>query len=199
MNIRQLKLAGCVVAMCAVWGSAHAQMQDRQMQDRGIRGGTGEAAAMLPERTANGVSYITGGVGDVEQYRFKSMAQQGGYNMMLVFTFNTGEYLADVEVNVRNQRGAGFDVVTDGPFLAAKVPPGNYTVTARYKGNVDRKQVNVGSSGLRTAFMRFPVGPDAGIVASGSERYGTEQPPMGAGQPMMLESAGQSGARTYVR
>jgi hypothetical protein len=194
MKIRQLKLAGCVVALCAVWGSAQAQMQDRGMME----GKTSGTAAMLPERTANGIPYITGGVGDMEQYRFNSMARQSGYNMMLVFTFTTGEYLADVDVNVRNQRGVSFDVVTDGPFLAAKVPPGTYTVTARYQGHVDRKQVNVGS-GLHTAFMRFPVGPDAGIVASGSERYGTEQPTIGAGQPMMMESRQPSGARTYVR
>lgn len=190
MNIRRLKLAGCVVALCAVWGSAQAQMQDRgSMMQRS----TGDATAMLSERTANGIAYITGGIGDMEQHRFKSLAHQGGYNMMLVFTFNTGEYLADVDVNVRGQRGASFDVVTDGPFLAAKVPPGTYTVTARHNGNVDRKQVTVSGAGLRTAFLRFPVGPDAGIVASGSERYGTEQP------SMTFDSREQARARTYVR
>ena len=184
MKIHGMRMTGCLLALCTIWGSAQAQMQDRGWTQR-----PGDALSIGQDRTANGIAYITGGIGDVEQDRFKAMARQGGYNMMLVFTFNTGEYLADVDVNVRGPQGVAFDVVTDGPFLAAKVPPGNYTVTARYKGHVDRKQVSVTSGATRTAFLRFPVGPDAGIVFAGNEMRGVDASNMTA----------PSGARMYVR
>ena len=185
MKIYGTKLAGCVVAVCTLWGTAQAQTQQQGLTQR-----AGDAAMSLQQnRTATGIPYITGGIGDVAQDRFKSMARQGGYNMMLVFTFNTGEYLADVDVNVRGPGGVAFDVVTDGPFLAAQVPPGNYTVTARYKGNVDRQQLRVAAGGTRTAFLRFPVGPDAGIVFAGNEMRSMDQSNMMA----------PSGARMYVR
>jgi len=181
MNIHGMKIAGCALALCALWGPAQAQMQQHQGMGRGA-----DTSAIVNNRTANGIGYITGGIGDVAQDRFKSLAREGGYNMMMVFTFNTGEYLADVNVNVRGARGVEFDVTTDGPFLAAKVPPGNYTVTASYKGHTDRKQVNVSSGGMQTAFMRFPVGPDAGIVFAGNQGYGTDHGGMSGSRGSMM-------------
>jgi hypothetical protein len=192
MKIHGTKLAGCVLALCTLWGTAQAQTQYQGLTQR-----AGDAAMSLQQnRTATGIPYITGGIGDVAQDRFKSMARQGGYNMMLVFTFNTGEYLADVDVNVRGPGGVAFDVVTDGPFLAAQVPPGNYTVTARYKGNVDSQQVGVGAGGTRTAFLRFPVGPDAGIVFAGNEMRSAGNEMRRVDQSNVMAP---SGARMYVR
>ena len=116
------------------------------------------------ERAGN-IEYITGGVGTSEQQQVNAFAQDHNYNLKLVFTLDAGNYLADVDVVLRNQRGETLvHDVADGPMLVAKVPQGTYTVTASYNGATRSQTVRVGQDGLRTAYFRWPAGPDTGIT-----------------------------------
>jgi hypothetical protein len=103
------------------------------------------------------VRFISGGVDDEGMRTID--AQQNDYNLKLMFVGKSGEYLADVDVEVADRSGNDIlTTTTDGPVLLAHLPPGNYTVTAT-SDDVTRKQhISVGKKGkhLATSYMRFP-------------------------------------------
>ena len=103
--------------------------------------------------SASGVAYVSGGVGDDSQDRMAGMGRD--YNLKLMFTLNEGNYLADVNVAVADARGNKvIDDVANGPFLFAKLPAGQYTVTATYEGKSQTRKVSVGK-GMQTAHMKW--------------------------------------------
>lgn len=107
-------------------------------------------------RSAAGVEFTTGGVGLAARQQLAS--QSGQYNLHLEFAYAPeGEYLSEVQVDINDARGNSvLSTRTDGPWLLARLPAGNYTVKASF-GNVTRtQQVNVGG-GKRHLVMRFPA------------------------------------------
>jgi hypothetical protein len=86
------------------------------------------AVATLEEQTYNGVPYLSGGVGENE----RDLMRQSGdaFNLWLWFVLKgTPNYLADLRVLVIDAKGNPVvDVVSDGPWLFAKLPPGKYTI-----------------------------------------------------------------------
>jgi hypothetical protein len=109
------------------------------------------------ERTTTGISYVTGGIGVGEQERLNELTS--GYNLKLVFTLEEGNYLADVNVAVKDSRGrTSVQDVADGPFFFAKMPAGQYTVAATYDGKTVTRKVNLGG-GLHTEYLRWPSNP----------------------------------------
>ena len=104
-----------------------------------------------------GVAYISGGVGDDSLDRMASMKRE--YNLKLMFTLNEGNYLADVNVAVADSRGNKvIQDVANGPFFFAKLPPGQYTVTATFEGKSQTRKMNVGK-GMQTAHLKWPSNP----------------------------------------
>ena len=118
------------------------------------------------EGKAAGVDFVTGGVGF--ESRQQMLAQAKEYNPHIEFTIApAGNYVADVEVNIADSKGNNvLSTRTDGPWLFARLPAGNYTVTARYGNSVQRQQVSVGGAGTRRLTVRFPA--TAEPVAAGS-------------------------------
>jgi hypothetical protein len=116
----------------------------------------------------SGVEFTTGGVGlDARQ----ALANQAGqYNLHLEFAaVPAGEYLSAVDVTITDARGTEvLKTRTDGPWLLARLPAGNYSVTARYGSSVQRQQVSVGG-GKRHLVVRFPAAAEqiAGATTSG--------------------------------
>jgi hypothetical protein len=93
--------------------------------------------ASLPAvNTQGGIPYLSGGVGQNESDAIKSVASH--YSLSVTFTRNEGaraSYLASVPVKVLDKSGSTIlDLVTDGPFLLADLPPGDYKVVANYQG-----------------------------------------------------------------
>ena len=116
------------------------------------------------ERAGN-IEYLTGGVGINEQQQLSAYAKDHSYNLKLVFTLNTGNYLADVDVVLRNQRGETLlHDVADGPMFVAKVPQGTYTVIASHDGETRSQNIRAGEGGLRTVYFRWPAAPETGIL-----------------------------------
>jgi hypothetical protein len=90
------------------------------------------------------------------------------HNVKLVFALNTGNYVADVGVKVKDAKGQTvIDGVSDGPWLYAKLPPGHYTATATYNGQSVTRQFSVGSSGQRVAYFRWPANVEQQASAAG--------------------------------
>jgi hypothetical protein len=109
------------------------------------------------------VPYVSGGIGEDEQQRL--LASQRDYNLKLVFTLNEGNYIADVNVAVKDKSGKTLiQDVAGGPFFLAKLPAGQYSVTATYDGKAVTRRVSVGG-GLHTEQFRWAANPQVDFVS----------------------------------
>jgi hypothetical protein len=104
-------------------------------------------AQSLPQPASqNGVSYITGGVGQDEVQAFRAAAPR--YNLRMTFASKTGSYLSDVDVTITS--GAGRPVLTvrtDGPFLFVRLPAGRYQIGAQRRHITETRRVQVPAHG----------------------------------------------------
>jgi hypothetical protein len=110
-----------------------------------------EQSSIQPQ-TQGEVSFVSGGVGGVEQQAMQAM--QADYNLNLLFSVQgTGEYLSDVQVTIRDAQGNVFlETVADGPKLFANLKPGRYLVTANQNGRVVQKKATVGNHRTSLSF-----------------------------------------------
>lgn len=100
----------------------------------------------LPQIQHQGeVAYVTGGVGADESAALKR--EEHRWPLAMRFTGPTANYLAEVHVRIVGPQNA--DVLqTDarGPYMLVKLPPGRYTVHARYKEEEQTRVVNVSNA-----------------------------------------------------
>lgn len=106
--------------------------------------------ADTPQRGASTIPYVMGGIGADDVARMRSLAPQ--FNVHLRFQDGAdGAALADVKVVLLNaRRERMLRVVSEGPLLYMRLPPGQYYLEAIYQGIiqehaliVDRKPVNL--------------------------------------------------------
>jgi hypothetical protein len=134
--------------------------------------GAGIAAGSDASEIQATVPAVAGGVGLNARAMLSSEAQPD-HNVKMVFALNTGNYLADVAVKVKDATGRTvIDGVSDGPWLYAKLPPGGYTATATYNGQTVTKQFSVGPSGQRVAHFRWPASVERNLVSEVSPILG---------------------------
>ena len=121
--------------------------------------GQGPGAALIPMpplKTQGAVQYVTGGIGEAE---YVSMRQaQCKFPLALEFARKAAHhdtYIADVEVSVTDEAGRSVLAVrSDGPYLLAKLPDGEYTVRATYFGHTLERTVKVAAhASARTVFV----------------------------------------------
>ncbi len=123
-----------------------------------LAGFAGHAAAQTVATAGPASSWVSGGVGDTDLARMKSL--EGQYNTKLVFTLIEGNYIAGVGVSVTDAKGQPvIKAMADGPMFLAKLPTGNYTVAATYEGATVTRKLSVPASGLRTEYLRWPSNP----------------------------------------
>ncbi|SAL05650.1 hypothetical protein AWB81_07249 [Caballeronia arationis] len=107
----------------------------------------------LPQPASqNGISYITGGVGEDGVLAFRAAAPS--YNLRMKFASKTGNYLSDVDVTITS--GAGRPVLTvrtEGPFLFVRVPAGRYQIGAKMRHITETRKIQVPARGA--ADLRF--------------------------------------------
>src|SRR5690606_3229170 len=127
----------------------------------------GPAHAQLPPvETAQGIEYVSGGIGSDASTAFK--AAKSSYPLALTFAAvgddGSTPYVANVRLEITDGQGESvLSLPSVGPYLLAKLQPGTYTVRATYKGIAQTQQVNVGGPGsvdVRIAWKRPAVGPD---------------------------------------
>ena len=102
------------------------------------------------ERHQGNVTFITGGVGKAEADRYRAMMSR--YVLGLEFAQTSGNqqgvFLADVDVTITDSRGETvLRTTSEGPFLLANLPAGQYTVRANSDGRVKTRSVNVTPGG----------------------------------------------------
>jgi len=89
-----------------------------------------------------GIAYISGGVGLDEREAIKAMGRN--YSLKILLSVTSTELLTDVEVMIRDTKGAVvFKGVAEGPLMYANLHPGNYTVSASMAGTTLVKGVQL--------------------------------------------------------
>ena len=113
-------------------------------------------ASLPAEKVAGQVHYVTGGVGQEEADAFRNA--QRDYSLALEFGNQAApraQFTAGVNVLIRDARGTTvLDVVSDGPFLLAKLPAGRYTIRATQNGKtLDRVATVAAAKSTHVAFQ----------------------------------------------
>ena len=99
--------------------------------------------SVMQPRSQGEVTFISGGVGIEEREALD--ATRANYNLSLLFSEQSGNYLSDVTVRITdsNKNVSLETVAVGGPKLFAKLPPGRYIVTAEARGQTLQKTVTV--------------------------------------------------------
>jgi hypothetical protein len=93
------------------------------------------------------IAHISGGVGLEEREAF--LARRGEFNLRLVFALANGEYVAGVEALVAEEHDGHvvLRLLSDGPFVYARLNPGRYTLAATFRGETRRQVLVVPAGG----------------------------------------------------
>jgi hypothetical protein len=109
------------------------------------RGFDAAAVPLPPLKTQGEVQYLTGGVGRAAFESFRQARPK--FPLAVEFVRKAAEhdtYIMDVDVEVTDPQGRRVLAVrTDGPYLLAKLPGGQYSVRATYFGHVLEKAVRI--------------------------------------------------------
>jgi hypothetical protein len=105
---------------------------------------------------AGTAAVLSGGVGS--DARDQLAAQAKDYNVKLIFALSSGEYLSDINVDITDASGRKVvDHVSNGPWMFAQLPPGNYTVSATLNGRKETRKISVGKQGQKVVDFRWPT------------------------------------------
>ena len=118
--------------------------------------GSGAIPALPLDIMTNGnVMYVTGGIGDEELEMLKSHDNE--FNVHLLLSASSGEYISDVLVRVLNEQGQEvLSVPNAGPYLYVKLPPGKYTLEGTAtQGGIKSVKVNAPASGYAKAHIVY--------------------------------------------
>lgn len=115
------------------------------------------SAAANDGRSATGSGQpelLTGGIGQASQQAMRQAAPQ--YGLGMTFATRSGQYVADVDVVIRDGQGRQVvDTTVDAPMMLVDLPPGRYTVQANYDGREQSRQVSVPQQGHRQLVMHW--------------------------------------------
>ena len=121
-----------------------------------------QTAVQLTPKSENGVTYLCGGIGAAEAAQMKREAVN--YNLMLTFAESSGAYMANVSVDIADERGKPIlHTVCDAPIMLLNLPAaGSYKITADVNGNPVSKTVRArpGRRGASVG-MTWPRGSGA--------------------------------------
>ena len=111
--------------------------------------------AGLTVQQKNGISYVSGGVGDDQQNALKSTGDR--FNLKVTLATRGGKYLGGADIRIID--GQGEEILatrSDGPLFLAKLPPGNYTVHANAEGKSLSQKVDLSAKSQQQVVMSWP-------------------------------------------
>lgn len=141
----------------------------------------------LRPQEKNGVAYLCGGVGSEEQAQMKSAASK--YDVMMTFAAANGAYIADVNVDIADNKGQSvFSASCDAPIMLVDLPrSGNYKISAEAAGKKLTRSTRVSEKGsVKRVAMTWPtdvvdMGLAPGTAAGGSQSSGRSSGSSGMG------------------
>jgi hypothetical protein len=102
------------------------------------------AASVLPKlQNANGIDYMNGGSGTEGVDYMKARGNE--FPLQITFSGPGGQYGVAEKLTVLSGGRELISVADAGPLMMFKLPPGNYTLEATFKGVVEKRSVSVGS------------------------------------------------------
>jgi hypothetical protein len=103
----------------------------------------------------HGIDYRSGGIG--KEGRQAMRRGEGRYDLHVVLSAGRhNAYVGDARVDVKDARGRDVLHLRDaGPLVDAKLPPGDYTVSARYGAAERLQKVHVGAGKPAAAYLHF--------------------------------------------
>ncbi|MDQ5908221.1 MAG: hypothetical protein QG599_312 [Pseudomonadota bacterium] len=102
------------------------------------------ASGLIEIQESQGIRYASGGIGEGERAELNALSAQ--FSLRLLFAMQgSGDYLADVGVNIMDARGGiVLKAQSRGPWFFAQLPPGAYTVDVEAVGQMHRQAVRIG-------------------------------------------------------
>lgn len=102
-------------------------------------------SSLPPVQIQGQTEYFTGGVGLDES---EAILREGkSWPLMLELAqagTPRGRYIADVQVNIKDSAGnTVLDIIAEGPYVLAKLPPGKYSLEAVYKTIKLKRSLNL--------------------------------------------------------
>ncbi len=86
-------------------------------------------------KTNQGYPYLFGGVGSDEREALEERAKS--YNVKLIFAEKRGAFVSGVSLQMTTAQGAEIAaLMVEGPWFYIQLPPGNYSIKARLKGEI---------------------------------------------------------------
>jgi len=132
-----------------------------------------DLSALPAETTQGSVRYVSGGVGEKSAAAFKQAAAK--YPLELLFAQKASPndvYLAGVKVTVRDRAGkVVLDAVSEGPYLLANMPSGQYQIEATNEGVA------------KTQAVEIAAGKHQRVVMVWTARSATDKPVTGGATP----------------
>jgi len=114
------------------------------------------ASDMPTERMYQSTPYVTGGIGSPEADAMRQAASD--YSLAMTFAAQTGQFVADVDVAVKNRDGQLVLQANDaGPMLLTNLPAGRYQIEASYQGQTQTRNVTVADAGTTKVVLQWQV------------------------------------------
>jgi hypothetical protein len=107
---------------------------------------SGFVSAQIPDtKYSDGVSYISGGVGEGETTAILSEAKQWPLTLELSQLENgRGVWIFGAKIKVINAKGKTvFDAVADGPYMLINLEPGDYSIEGSYQDVVQKRAISI--------------------------------------------------------
>ena len=104
--------------------------------------------ALIPQtQSSQGVSYITGGVGEEESTAILAEAKQWPLLLELSQIENgRGVWIFGSQIKILNTKNAViFDAKADGPYMLINLTAGDYAIQASYQGVEQKKAISIKS------------------------------------------------------
>ena len=102
------------------------------------------AASVLPKlQNSNGIDYMNGGSGTEGVDYMKARGNE--FPLQITFSGRGGEYGVAEKLVVLSAGRELISVPDAGPLMMFKLPPGNYSVEATFKGVTEKRSVSVGT------------------------------------------------------
>ena len=103
------------------------------------------AAAADPQvHSQDGLSYVSGGIGDEERRAIETMSNR--FNLKLTMALKTGDFVGDTRVRIQDSQSQTLlDTVADGPLFLAQLKPGTYTITCSLNGKELKETAHIAS------------------------------------------------------
>lgn len=115
----------------------------------------GDAHAQDVQRQGD-VPYLTGGVGLDEREAMEAKAAEEGMNLKVELTQRGGAFVSDVPIRITGADGSvRLEITTEGPWLFARLPAGEYRVRAELRGAVQEEPVTVPETGRASLIFAF--------------------------------------------